>query len=346
MVSVANYNPSEFSHALGVPEVGGSLRVSAEDFRVDEVAAFEPSGEGEHVFLHMEKTDSNTDWLAGQLARLAGVKRSDVGFAGLKDRHAVTRQWFSVYLGGREEPDWLQIEDEQVKLLQVTRNNKKLRRGVLAGNRFEIVIRNLAGEMEALEPRLQAVATRGVPNYFGEQRFGREGANLEHAALLLGGKRVHGSRHQKGLYLSAARSWLFNLVLSKRVSDGSWNRILPGEVVMLDGTHSVFVAEQLDDELQKRVEEFDIHPTGPMPGKGSSRVQDVCAALEDEVLASYQEWVQGLARYGVEAQRRALRLPVRELEWDFPDDTSLRLQFYLPAGSYATSVIRELVITG
>lgn len=339
------YNPSGFAYALGVPEVHGVLRGTAEDFRVDEVAAFEPSGEGEHVFLHLEKRDSNTDWLAGQLARLAGVKRSDVGFAGLKDRHAVTRQWFSVYLGGRAEPDWMQLESEQVKLLQVTRNNKKLRRGVLSGNRFEIVIRNLTGKIEALESRLQAVAAQGVPNYFGEQRFGREGANLERASLMLGGKRVNGSRHQRGLYLSAARSWLFNLVLSQRVVDGSWNRILPGEVVMLDGTHSVFVAEQLDDELQRRVVEFDIHPTGPMPGKGNSRVQDACTALEDEVLAIRQEWVQGLARQGVEAQRRSLRLPVRELAWDFPDDTCLRLKFYLPAGSYATSVVRELVVS-
>jgi tRNA pseudouridine13 synthase len=338
----SKYDSSSFAYAFGRPEVTGQLRASPEDFRVDEISSFTPDGEGEHVFLHLQKRETNTDWLAGLIARLAGVKRSDVSYAGMKDRNAITTQWFSVSLCGRDEPDWRQLEGEHVTLLQVTRNRKKLRRGVLAGNRFEIVIRDLVGPLETLVPRLEVIAASGVPNYFGEQRFGMDGGNLEHAEHLLSGEKMKCPRHQRGIYLSAARSWLFNQLLSRRVSDGSWNQILPGELVMLDGSHSVFLAEQPDEDLLRRIAEFDIHPTGPLPGKGAGRVQADCAALEQEVLAPYDSWLQGLVRAGVEAQRRSLRLPVRELEWDHLDSTSLHLKFYLPAGAYATSVVREI----
>ena len=328
---------------MGPPFASGRIRVAPEDFQVEEELGFEPDGAGEHVFLQVRKRNANTDWLARQLARVADVRPAEVSYAGLKDRNAVTTQWFSVQLPGRDMPDWSGLLSDDVQLLNAVRNSRKLRRGALRGNRFTIVIRELRGDAAELAARLMQVASRGVPNYFGAQRFGRDRGNLAKAMALFAGALKVRDRHLRGLYLSAARSHLFNRVLSQRVADDTWNSALPGEAMMLDGSHSVFVADFIDATIAQRVSEFDIHPTGPLWGRGNSLARDQALVQETAVLAPFETFRCGLEHVGLTQERRALRLRVADLAWEFLAADVLQLRFQLPAGSYATSVLREVI---
>lgn len=208
------------------------LRACPEDFRVDEILGFDPDGEGEHLLLKIQKRNQNTADVARTLARHAGVKIRDVGYGGLKDRNAVTTQWFSVWLPGKADPDWSAIAGEHLKILDSQRHHRKLQRGALRGNRFVIVLRDVAFPQQldagALEQQLAVIKQQGVPNYFGEQRFGREGRNLASATAMFDGVRIK-DKHLRSLYLSAARSFLFNEVLAARITAANWNQVLPGE---------------------------------------------------------------------------------------------------------------------
>lgn len=329
--------------AHGGPPAHGRLRSAPEDFRVWEIPSFEPDGEGEHLLLRVRKRDANTHWVAGQLARFAGVPNGDSSYAGMKDRFAVTEQWFSLRLAGRPEPDWAAFELEGVEILERVRHRRKLKRGALRGNRFRLVIRELEGERSQLEDRLRTLAAQGVPNYFGEQRFGREDDNVARARQLFAGQGPRVDRHKRGLYLSAARSHLFNQVLARRVEAGTWNRILPGDVMMLDGRRACFTAEPGDPALPGRLEGLEVHPTGPLWGRGQSMASDEAQALEAAVGAAEPEICAGLERAGMDQERRALRLVPAELSWEFPASDLLELEFSLPAGAYATVVLRELL---
>lgn len=321
------------------------MRAQPEDFFVDEVLGFEPDGEGEHVLLQVEKRNTNTQWLADQLAGFAGIPKRDVSYAGLKDRNAVTRQWFSLRLAGAPEPDWDNLPVDNVRVLQHARHRRKLRRGALQGNRFHLRVRELQGDLAALETRLQHIAQQGVPNYFGEQRFGHQGANLQQAVAMFQGKRVK-DRHKRSLYLSAARSFLFNELLSQRVARGDWNRAIAGDVMLLAGSNSYFVPEANDATIQQRLAGFDIHPSGCLWGKGESPAQLEAAALERALAETHPVLCRGLEQAGLKQERRALRLPVADLHWNLAAaDQVLELRFTLPAGAYATSVLRELVVT-
>ena len=335
----------QWAYAYGLPTARAWMRKQPEDFVVDEVLGFEPAGEGQHRMLQLRKRNTNTDWLARQLARFAGVEPRDVGYAGLKDRNAVTTQWFSIDLAGRDEPDWQAFDTDEYQILSVAPHNKKLRRGILQGNRFEITLREVEGGKAELETRLQAIAGGGVPNYFGEQRFGHGGDNILQAWKMLNREIRVKDRNRKGIYLSAARSLLFNAVLSRRVEEGSWNRILPGEAAMLAGSQSFFQVEVVDEALQQRLQDWDIHPSGPMWGRGRTPVGGQAAELEQAVLDGLAEWLSPLEHAGLKQERRALRLRVEDLQWQWLDSDTLRLGFQLPSGSYATSVLRELLET-
>jgi tRNA pseudouridine13 synthase len=330
----------EWPYAAGKPELGAALRFAPEDFEVVELPAAEPSGQGAHLWLWIEKTGANTDWVAGQLARAAGCSPNDVGYAGMKDRHAVTRQWFSLPWPSQDVAGFADPGIEGVRLLRATLHEKKLRRGVLKGNHFRIRLRQLQCDTSHLEARLNQVAAQGVPNYFGPQRFGFGGANVERAVNWLAkGDRI--PRAKRSIYLSALRSFMFNQVLAERVRQGSWNRLLDGELCMLDGSHSIFLANPLDEALQQRCREFDIHPTGPMPGRGGMAPGQAVQQLEQTVLLPYADAISSLERFGVDSERRSLRLRVAELHWQLlPQE--LLLEFSLPAGAYATVVLREL----
>ena len=330
------------AYALGKPEATGVIRATPEDFQVDEVLGFELTGAGEHVCLYIRKRNSNTAFVAKQIARLAGVKNMDVSYAGLKDHNAVTTQWFSVYLSNKAEPDWQQLNNDEVEVLEIKRHNRKLRRGSLKGNHFKIILREFSGDHALLEQRLQTIRTKGVPNYFGEQRFGRN--NLEQATAMFKGEIKVKNRDKRSLYLSAARSAIFNAVLSKRVEDDSWDQPWAGDVMMLNGSHSVFQVNEIDDVIRQRITEFDIHPTGPLWGRGRLASSADVFILEQKLTEKFSNWCQGLEQAGLKQERRALRLPVTDFSWIFEED-SLELSFFLPAGCYATAVLRECLVT-
>jgi tRNA pseudouridine13 synthase len=324
----------------GGPSGRGKIRAFPEDFIVEEILAFEPSGAGEHAFLQIRKTGENTEYVARQLARFADVRQRDIGFAGLKDRHAVTTQWFSVWLPGKPDPDWAAFASASVEILHATRHARKLQRGALSGNRFTLVVRDWQGDREKTHSRLAAIKAAGFPNYFGEQRFGHQGRNVEQALNLFRGKKV--SRELRSIYLSAARSFLFNQVLAARVEQQTWNRPLPGEICMFDKSHSRFKGDASDPTIGERIETGEIHPTGSLWGQGDRGVSDAVAALETEVVAHFSEMAEGLEKSGVETERRPLRVNVPDLKWRFSDD-QLHLNFSLPAGSYATALLREVI---
>lgn len=334
--------------AHGAPVLQAHIRQSPEDFAVEELDGFEASRAGEHLLLTIEKRALNTAFVARRIAQWAGVSEAAVGYAGIKDRHALTRQRFTVQLPGREAPplDLLAFEDagsgEALRVLDAARHARKLPRGALAGNRFVLVLRAVRGERDAIEARLHAIRARGVPNGFGGQRFGHGGGNVGKALAMFSGRRVR--REERSMLLSAARSELFNRVLAARVAAGNWDRGLDGEVWMLDGSRSVFGPQPFDEDLAGRLAAFDIHPTAPLWGRGELRSQDAALALET---AALEEPValrlrQGLEAAGLRQERRATRMRADGLAWAWLGEDALRLEFALPPGAYATSVLAEL----
>lgn len=329
-------------HAFGPPLLAANIRTTPEDFFVEEIPSFEPTGEGEHFLLTLEKRGLNTAAVAKQLAGWAGLPEMAIGYAGMKDRHAVTRQRFSVHLPRRVAPDVATLESGQLHVIEHAWHNRKLPRGALAGNRFVLVLREVQGEREAIDARLAQIAARGLPNWFGDQRFGREGGNVAAALSMFEGRRVR--RDQRSILLSAARSALFNQVLAARVQDGSWDAALEGEVWVLSGSRSVFGPEPWSEVLVERLAAFDIHPSGPLWGAGELRSAGDCAARELSALCDTQAIAlrAGLEKAELKQERRALRLLAEGLQWEWLDDATLRLAFSLPPGSYATALLQEL----
>ena len=339
------YADDRLPRAWGGPAGSGTLRADPGDFFVEEVLGFEPEGEGEHLLVFIEKRELNTADVAEALRRCAGVRPVDVSFAGLKDRRAVTRQWFSLYLPGRADPDLRDIEGGQLRILRTARHSRKLRRGALRGNRFHLVVRDFEGDAGQAGSLLEQIARYGFPNYFGAQRFGRGNSNLLRAAQLFSGDRRM-RRPQRSLCLSAARSLLFNHVLAARVRAGTWRQPLPGDVFQLAGRTTLFRAEAIDDELRRRCDALEIHPTGPLWGRGG-RVQPggEAAAAETALLAGLAAWREGLDAAGLEADRRALRAVAEDLAWSRAGAT-WDLTFGLGRGVYATSLAREWLAVG
>ncbi len=327
------------------PIATGVLRSSPLDFKVDEILGFEAAGTGPHALLQVRKSGANTEWVARELARAAGCKPFDVGFAGLKDRNAVTTQFFTVPRGKRAAADFATLAGEGFEVLSAAEHQRKLPRGALAGNRFDIVVRNLSADTGTLDERLANIAAHGVPNYFGPQRFGREGGNLAAvlAAAREGGRLPRDRRGgDAGFVMSAARSLVFNAILAERVTSGSWNRLLAGDVANLDGRGSVFKVDEVDSELAARCGRGEIHPTGPMVGEGDTLAGGSVAALEQEVQQRFPEALSVVRAQRMNGERRALRVNVRELTYEMAEGL-LRVRFSLPAGAFATVVLREIV---
>lgn len=323
----------DWARAHGAPLLAARIRQQPADFEVTEELDIAFSGDGEHDYLWLEKTGTNTEWLARQLAKFAGVPARDVGYAGLKDRHAVTRQWFSVPRW--HAPDWGALAIDGVSVLDVRRHQRKLKRGAHRGNRFRLVLRGqaLGIHENAIEDRLQQIREEGVPNYFGEQRFGREGANIALADSWAAGKRL--PRHKRSIAMSTARSFLFNVALQARVANGTWSRMLAGDMANLDGSGSIFSVDEVDPEIARRCAAMDIHPTGILWGDGAARAA---------VPAEYEHWLVALEKARVEPGTRSLRLKVTALEAAIADD-AITLGFWLPRGAFATAVLREIAST-
>lgn len=340
----------QFDYAYPPLGISASFKKSPEDFIVDERLPFELSGEGEHAWLHIQKKDCNTDWVAKALARIAGVRLRCVGYAGLKDRQGLTSQWFSVHMPGMPDPDWSQVEKIQgevgkIKLLEAVRHSRKLRRGALKENRFTIHLRELKGATNmssVIEQRCQLIANRGVPNYFGKQRFGHDMANLSAAAFMFSRDDLRLPRHKKSLYLSASRSWIFNCVLSQRVKQANWDKKIPGDVFILEGKTACFWDDDAAD-LDQRIRNGEIHPTALLWGEGKLRTQREAAALEMRIVDENPVFKQGLCKFKVQQMRRALRVVPNNMTWQ-QKGADLLISFDLPSGCYATTILRELLV--
>ncbi|GAB3270021.1 tRNA pseudouridine(13) synthase TruD [Parahaliea aestuarii] len=326
------------------PSARGLIRQSPEDFIVREQLGFEPDGSGEHAFLHLQKRGLNTADLAQRISEISGVALRDIGFSGMKDRHAVTSQWFSVGLAGRAEPDWSQLERSgEVSVLAASRHGRKLRRGVHRANQFTLTLRQVEGEREDLLARLQGVRDGGVPNYFGEQRFGRAGNTLVQARQWAERPRRKLSRTRRGLYLSALRSLLFNRLLARRVAEGSWNTVLPGDVCSLQGTRSRFACNEVDADIAARAAAGDLHPALPLWGRGEPLQGPERLAQQAQILAPESGICRFLEDAGLSLDYRPARALPDDFCWQFCDDGSLQLAFSLGAGSYATAVLAQII---
>ena len=344
---------NQFQKANPNSTLTGVIRSTPEDFQVDEIQQFTPSGEGEHDWLHVQKTGENTDWVGGLLAKIAEVPRKDVSYAGMKDRHAVTTQWFSIQMPGREAPDWKAQLPDSIELLDEQRHNRKLKRGALKGNTFKLMIRDFKGggsdeENEAeLKASIARIVEQGIPNYFGEQRFGAfnlaQGCyeNIRKAEQWFKGEFKVKSRPKRSIYLSAARSWIFNHILSERIKNGTWNTAVQGDMFMLDGSKSCF-NEAVDDDIIQRLQEQKLQPTGALWGRGELGSKNKIAELENKIANEFKILCEGLEKHGLKQERKALRLSVKDLEYSLIDKDVLFLTFSLPAGAYATSVLSEI----
>jgi len=321
--------------AYGAPVVRGRIRGRPEDFAVDEELGFAASGDGPHVMLRIRKRSANTEWVARELARDAHCKPMDVGFAGLKDRHAVTTQWFTVPRGARDPQSWLRLEGDGFVVLEAYAHHRKLPRGALKANRFTLRIGELEGDLQDLARRFEQLARGGVPDYFGPQRFGRELQNLSGLPQIRRGA-------GQGFVISAARSLIFNAILARRVHECTWNLLMPGDVANLDGTQSIFDVREVDAALAARCTALDLHPTAALWGLGATRVAGVIEALEKSIAAQFSEVCNALGLADVRAARRSLRVAVRDLTHAIEGNT-LNVSFRLDAGSFATTVLRELV---
>ena len=329
-----------WARVFGEPAAKARLRSAPADFEVTEELGFEPSGDGEHDYLFVEKTNLTTHRVAAELAKTAGVPRRAVGYSGMKDRRARTRQWFSVQRAAGRTVDWAGLGVAGLRVLESTRHRRKLKRGVHRSNRFRVVLRELEDPDSSVLARLERVRTLGVPNYFGEQRFGRGGGNLALAEAFFSGRRL--PREKRSIALSAARSLIFNDLLSARVVDESWNTLLDGDIAGLDSSGSVFAVEAVDEVLRTRCAALDVHPTGPLWGAGAPKTEGAPAELEKRMARSHAVLCRGLETW-TEERRRALRMPVRDLSWTEGDRT-LTLDFSLARGSFATALLRELVV--
>ncbi|BFU60609.1 MULTISPECIES: tRNA pseudouridine(13) synthase TruD [Rodentibacter] len=321
------------------PKSTALLKLECADFIVKEVLGYEMSGEGEFVALKIRKTGCNTLFVGEKLAKFAGVSERNMGYAGLKDRQAVTEQWFCLQMPGKATPDFSQFQLEGVEILEVTRHNRKIRTGSLQGNYFEILLRG-AEETDELKVRLDFVKNVGFPNYFTEQRFGRDGHNLTQALRWAQGEIKVKDRKKRSFYLSAARSEIFNLVVAARIEQGVTEEVLPNDIVQLTGSHSWFKADESEDlaALQTRLAQRDILLTAPLIGEENL----MASSVENAIVEQHNVFSSLMKQEKMKAARRPLLMQAQDLHWQFTD-VGLKLYFYLPAGSYATALVRELV---
>lgn len=326
----------------GGPLGRARFKTQPEDFIVEELLGFEPSGVGEHCLVWVEKRDLDSNEASARLADALGLRRRLVSHCGLKDRHAVTRQWFSLHMPGQPSPEPAALESEGLRVLRITRNTRKLRRGIHFGNRFTIRLREPLFDFASAEQRWQQIVTDGVPNYFGEQRFGHEGRNVEKALTMFRGEFTPGDRLLRGLLLSSVRSHLFNAVVAERMAHGTWNQVLPGEVYGFPDNGTILLINNQRGDEPQRFAEGKLELTAPLWGCGELHTADAVRALELEIASRFPELTVGLEAAGLRQERRVMRLrPINPSLVALPDG-DLKLTFDLPRGTYATTVLREL----
>lgn len=334
----------ELNYLYGKPVTTGQYKQQNKDFEVTEDLGFELKGDGEHVLVYLQKSDCNTVFVAEQLAKYVGISAKFVSYAGLKDRQAITKQWFSLHMPGQQTPDFSNFDLPGCQILNVTRHNKKLKIGALKGNNFIITLRKLTNKRE-LESKLALIKQHGVPNYFGEQRFGHEQNNIMQAIKWAKGEISVKNRKKRSFYLSAARSAIFNDIVSQRIGSNLHQTVLSGDILQFAQRESWFVAQ--DEELpvlQQRLLSGEINLTAPMVGNSPFGTISQALEFEQNCLQHWSIFWDLLKKEQVETARRSILLRPEGLYWQWLDNESLQICFYLPAGCYATSVLRELII--
>ncbi len=325
----------------GAPAANGRIRLAPEDFRVDEELGFEPGGGGEHLWLWVEKRDIDTPELIRRIAREQGLKPGRVGYSGLKDRRALTRQWLSLHLPGAARGHGVDDGDDY-RVLGTAWHRRKLKVGTHRGNRFRLCVREVGGFDSRAQAQLEQIRKSGFANYFGRQRFGRRGDNVEQALASLGCGRQ--GRRRRGLLLSSLRSFLFNEILARRVTAGHWDAPLDGDAYMLHGSHSVFRAP-LDATIRRRFAAFDIHPVGSLYGSDREPLGGAAETFEQQVFAAHPEIAARLAEAGARAQWRALRAVAEGLAYRHDAAARvLELEVRLAAGCYLTSLLDHFIV--
>ena len=328
------------TYLFGKPQQAGRLKAQFADFIVKEELGYDLTGEGEFVAVKIRKTDANTLFVGEKLAEFAGISAKNMSYAGLKDRHAITEQWFCLHLAGKETPDFSQFQLEGVEILEITRHNRKIRVGSLAGNYFELLLRDVQENPELIH-RLNQIQAIGFPNYFTEQRFGRDGHNLTQAQRWASGEIKVKDRKKRSFYLSAARSEIFNLVVADRIASDTFKQVIENDIVQLAGSNSWFIA-QADElaSLNQRLAQGDILLTAPLVGENS--LQQTVSEREQKIVSEQQLLLNLMAQERTNAARRSMFCVPTKFEWHFGPE-GLRLQFFLPSGSYATALVRELI---
>lgn len=336
------YTLDHLGFAYGKPKASGEFKATPEDFQVSERIGFDLTGSGEHQFLKIEKRGITTEELIKSLSKRLNKPIKNISYAGLKDRQALTTQWISIHCPGEELTDVHLLQDTHWRVIESARHLKKLKIGALCGNQFSIVLRHI-NHSEDLENRLYQIQKEGVPNYFGAQRFGHEGRNVIKAEeMLIQNKKIK-DRFLRSIYYSAARSFLYNQILSERVQHQNWNKAVSGDVMQLSGTHSIFEIEIPDDMIRSRIVNHDISPASVLWGAGKERVQLEALDLQKKSFSGFEAWCEALEQHGLERAYRAQILYTQDLTWEWQDAHTLHLNFELPPGAYATSVLRELI---
>lgn len=336
------HDPNDLPHLHGGPIGLALFKTEPDDFVVEELLGFEPSGIGEHCLVWVEKRDLDSNACAARLADALGIRRRLVSHCGLKDRHAVTRQWFSLHLPGQPSPEPAALESDGIRVLRVTRNTRKLRRGIHLGNRFTIRLREPDFDPVLAEQRWQGIATIGAPNFFGTQRFGHDGRNVEKALAMFRGEFTPQDRLLRGLLLSAARSHIFNAVITERMMQGTWDQPLQGEVFGFADNGTILLPEKHRGDEAERFADGVLELTAPLCGCGELQSIDQVRALEQEVLSRFPELTSGLEAAGLRQERRTMRLRPINPAFAILDNGDLQLSFDLPRGTYATTLLREL----
>lgn len=345
-------NTSHWTRLHGAALSTGVIKTFADDFIVEEQLGFELTGEGEHHLLWIEKYNTNTAFVAEQLAKFSGIPLRDISYAGRKDKFARTRQYFSVYQGQHNCPDWLQFEHSDITILNATRHNKKLRTGALQGNTFTLTIRNVNGlDIDTLDQRMRNIQALGVPNYYGQQRFGEMhtsqgivlNGNLHLGLRMAQGEKIK-NRNKRSMAISALRSYLFNEAVSHRLSLQLHTHILMGDALQLSGSNSYFVVSAKDnfDTLSERLASKDVQITAPLIGSGKLASEHDALRLEQDLLTLHPAMVNALISVGLKQERRPIMLYPKNMNWTH-EANLLKLSFCLPSGCFATSVLREII---
>lgn len=331
-----------------IPGIGGHIRTVPEDFQVEERPLYLPCGEGEHLYIKVTKRLLSTPDLVKRISAVVGVKAQGIGTAGLKDARAVTTQMLSLHFVTPEQLAHLKTDDRILSIDILGRHRNRLRPGHHAGNRFRLVIRDVADHARTTVPAvLTTLQQRGVPNYFGPQRQGKKGENYLVGAALLSDttRRAQLSRTKRMWYLNTFQSHLFNNILARRID--SIDRVFVGDWAIKTDNGACFHVEDAEKE-QLRADRFEISPTGILFGSRVSWADGEPGQIEEAVMTeagtTKEALVAAAKACGFRGERRALRIPLAELDWSL-DGSALTLSFALPPGAYATSVLQELMKT-